>query len=90
MVLSLDFFEFFLLISGVIKGLWGREKQEVVFAEHVYQSGLGGRELVRLPPIYLEFSPPPISILPNLTLVSFLFKNAPDKERELRREMCIR
>ena len=31
MVLSLDFFEFFLLISGVIKGLWGRERQEVVF-----------------------------------------------------------
>ena len=28
---SLDLLDFAFLISGVIKGLWGRERQEVVF-----------------------------------------------------------
>ena len=31
MVSSLDRFDFSFLISGVMKGLWGRERQDVVF-----------------------------------------------------------
>lgn len=32
-VSSLDLLDFSFLISGVMKGLWGRERQEVIFCE---------------------------------------------------------